>query len=646
MPNTTLSYSIVDSEPRIGGAGTFTVDVGAAITTYIPSVPISQQVTVTVTDLLTGETTVLTEGADYYTGAEGEIVVDQNLYNQGDQINFTLNTDFDAFYDDFSDLGVAPSGPAKRRDEQLKNMALELEARVTSLETGDIEVSLTETSITAGNVTYGPGAIQFTVASPLVVTDVAGTGFQVAIDNQALFEDAAVIGAINSQVSNYLDANPPASGVLTVTSRAPDGAGNINLVIADVTDAATVASTGSYTDLINKPTGLDEFSNASTGFIGTAEQAAIDAAIALKLDITALDGGTSGQVLKKLSNTNGDYAWGTDDGGAGSGATILDELDDVTITTAVANQVILHSGAGWINSALTAAIITDFDAAADARITASNPFDGAYSSLTGAPTAVSAFTNDSGYAVASSLATVATSGAYADITGTPDISGIATNATNIATNTSNISTNTTNIAGKFDEPAGTQTEGHVLTISTGTPTWAAPTGGTATKKLWSSYVSYVSGWDGYTFDPPSWPNGIQYIGDATGTNTWKQIETIAINSPVTFTSSTPTEVDFTVDETGTYRITSTALCATNGPADSVGAAITVHVNGSWKHGMSNTGYNTSNSLISGCDSHAQVSLDYVTNLTATDTLKLTYDKGSDAPEDNMVEASLIIERIN
>lgn len=73
-------------------------------------------------------------------------------------------------------------------------------------------------------------------------------------------------------------------------------------------------------------------------------------------------------------------------------------------------------------------------------------FDGAYSSLSGAPTTVSSFTNDSGYITSSALtsyatttyvntqinnlATVATTGAYADLTGQPTIPHLTSQLTN------------------------------------------------------------------------------------------------------------------------------------------------------------------------------------------------------------------------
>lgn len=49
-----------------------------------------------------------------------------------------------------------------------------------------------------------------------------------------------------------------------------------------------------------------------------------------------------------------------------------------------------------------------------------------YENITGTPTNLSDFTNDEGYAKSEDLSTVATSGAYSDLSGTPDLSGYIT----------------------------------------------------------------------------------------------------------------------------------------------------------------------------------------------------------------------------
>lgn len=77
-------------------------------------------------------------------------------------------------------------------------------------------------------------------------------------------------------------------------------------------------------------------------------------------------------------------------GGAG-GNVALNDLTDVTITSASSGQVLKFDGSIWANAA-------------------DSTFSGAYADLTGKPT----------------LATVATSGAYADLSGTPSLATVAT----------------------------------------------------------------------------------------------------------------------------------------------------------------------------------------------------------------------------
>lgn len=62
-------------------------------------------------------------------------------------------------------------------------------------------------------------------------------------------------------------------------------------------------------------------------------------------------GGTTGQVLKKASNTNYDYAWDTDATGAGGGA--LPDLSDVDDAAAPSNgHFLVGDGTDWSNRAI------------------------------------------------------------------------------------------------------------------------------------------------------------------------------------------------------------------------------------------------------------------------------------------------------
>lgn len=66
----------------------------------------------------------------------------------------------------------------------------------------------------------------------------------------------------------------------------------------------------------------------------------------------------AGLVLKSASTTRGDVEWG---------AFNLNALDDVTITTATANQVLQYNGSGWVNATLT--LTTNLDSLTDVVLT-------------------------------------------------------------------------------------------------------------------------------------------------------------------------------------------------------------------------------------------------------------------------------------
>ncbi len=97
-------------------------------------------------------------------------------------------------------------------------------------------------------------------------------------------------------------------------------------------------------------------------------------------------GGTTGQVLAKASGTDFDTEW-VDQTGGGTGSV---SSDDITDATTVGKAVLTATDAATARTAIGAG---------------TSSFDGAYSSLTGAPT----------------LADVATSGDYDDLTNTPTL---------------------------------------------------------------------------------------------------------------------------------------------------------------------------------------------------------------------------------
>ena len=154
---------------------------------------------------------------------------------------------------------------------------------------------------------------------------------------------------------------------------------------ADSSSLATVATSGAYADLSGAPALANVATSGAyadlsgTPTLGTA---------------SALDVGTAIGDVVQLEDVGGSPALPAVDGSqlTGvvsdiSGASVGD-LSDVTITTATNGDGLVYNGTAWVNSAL-----------ADVATS------GAYADLSGTPT----------------LATVATSGAYADLSGTPTL---------------------------------------------------------------------------------------------------------------------------------------------------------------------------------------------------------------------------------
>jgi hypothetical protein len=112
----------------------------------------------------------------------------------------------------------------------------------------------------------------------------------------------------------------------------------------------------------------------------------------------------------------------------------LDELADVLITSPTAGQALMRGATNWENRSLVATDISDSTTAGRALLTAAD----AAAQRTSLGLGTAATTASTDYATAAQgaladsavqpgdLATVATTGAYADLSGTPDLSGYAT----------------------------------------------------------------------------------------------------------------------------------------------------------------------------------------------------------------------------
>ena len=166
---------------------------------------------------------------------------------------------------------------------------------------------------------------------------------------------------------------------------------------ADSSSLATVATSGSYADLTNKPSlfsgSYSDLTNKPSLFSGAYSDLTGKPTLA-----TVATSGSYNDLSNKPSLFDGSYNNLTDKPSLFSGSyadlsnkpsipSNIDDLSDVTITTPSNTQVLQYNGSAWVNAA------------------APQGFSGAYSDLTGKP----------------SLATVATSGSYTDLTNKPSM---------------------------------------------------------------------------------------------------------------------------------------------------------------------------------------------------------------------------------
>lgn len=183
-----------------------------------------------------------------------------------------------------------------------------------------------------------------------------------------------------SQTANLLEVqNSSGTALFSVDKDGSVSAGTVP--VARVTGLATVATSGSYNDLSDKPT--------------------IPSLTQVESDISSLD--------TRVTAVEADVA-----SLQSASAPNLSDLGEVSITSPSSGQVLKYNGTGWANAADSTfsgsyTDLTDkptlFSGSYTDLTDKPTLFDGAYSSLTGAP----------------SLATVATSGSYADLSNKPTI---------------------------------------------------------------------------------------------------------------------------------------------------------------------------------------------------------------------------------
>ena len=233
----------------------------------------------------------------------------------------------------------------------------------------------------------------------LYVIDGAGTyqGIVWAVGDHLLV-NADMGGTVSPSKIDKIDST---DSVTSVAGRT----GAVTLSTADISGLATVASTGAYSDLTGTPTlatvaTTGAYSDLSgTPTLGTA---------------AALDVGTSASNIVQL---NGSAQLPAVDGslltGISASIAALNDVGDVNAPTPANTNVIKYNSTSgdWESGAVAASEVSGLATVATT---------GAYSDLSGTPT----------------LATVATTGAYSDLSGTPTLGTAA--ALDVGTSASNV----------------------------------------------------------------------------------------------------------------------------------------------------------------------------------------------------------------
>ena len=223
-------------------------------------------------------------------------------------------------------------------------------------------------------------------------------------------KDKTIVGAINEVQESGgggsstlagltdVDLQDPADGQVLSYNSTDSTWENSSIDYSDISNTpilATVATSGDYDDLTNKPTIPEDLAD---------------------LDDVNITSPEDDQVLK-YDATSG--KWINSTGGGGGGASDLNDLDDVTITSPEENQVLKYDGSQWVN-ATSPAGATNLNGLTD--VTIASPASGqalVYNSTS--DEWENAAVDYSNIANKPTLATVATSGSYDDLTDKPTI---------------------------------------------------------------------------------------------------------------------------------------------------------------------------------------------------------------------------------
>ena len=276
-----------------------------------------------------------------------------------------------------------------------------------------------------------------TINNPLEgqVLKYAGTGWinsdptiqnlpQLEQNVQTILNNAATRAYVNQKIADVVNSAPDVLDTLKELSDALGAdanfattvSGEIGAVegrvsILEARQFATVADTGSYNDLLDKPT-FNSFTTLTSPTTG--QYLKYNGSEWINSSIIAGDVGGLSTVA-----TSGSYNDIIDQPTLSSLAGSISDLTDVSITDAQQDEFLRYDGLGWVNSGIVASNVSGLS-----TVATSNDYTDLDNRPALAAVALSASYMD--LVDGPALSTVATSGAYEDLSGKPSLSGVAT----------------------------------------------------------------------------------------------------------------------------------------------------------------------------------------------------------------------------
>ena len=294
----TLSLSNIYTAPSLGlSQPQFDV---SALSTH-PSVTFGNQVVITSTPSGSSTPVTLVEGVDWnYNRFTDKVTFVSGAVPNGATILFSMNPSYTSFGDTFSDLGSAPAKATKLRDDHLLTLCQDLDNRINLITTGNVTAvfSLLNTAgdslngdITLqsdSNINIGFSSQVITFSAPQVGTNAtnigtlqtslgtaesniatlqsknfvpdtatASTGDVVTYDSTSNIVWAAPTGGSGGNPTNLNGLSDVTLSSVTANQvLVSDSDGNFtnqNFAASSITGLAAVATSGSYSDLINEP---------------------------------------------------------------------------------------------------------------------------------------------------------------------------------------------------------------------------------------------------------------------------------------------------------------------------------------------------------------------------------------------------------